>query len=209
MNVESSKQKWESAYSKEREHLPWLENPIPEKIIEQFCSHFNLGDKVLDYGCGDGILSEILVKKGLKVVCSDISQRALDMVLEKIPGVETIQASEPLEIGNTPAFEGVIVWGVMHHIDKKLWGNYLDGFANLIKENGRILIGGHSMKDEEFAKGFRVSPTTGLISNAVDSLETLLVSHKLKIIDSDYFPFEEGFSKKQRVFKYFIAEKNN
>jgi cyclopropane fatty-acyl-phospholipid synthase-like methyltransferase len=206
--IEKKKQ-WEDVYSKGREKLPWLENPTPTKILADFCSHFEKGDKVLDYGCGDGILAQILAKNGLKVACSDISEKALDLVSEKNPEIETIQAEEPSKIPKGETFDGVLVWGVMHHIDKNLWKKYVADLANITKENGFILFGGHSMKDEEFSKGFRISPTTGEISTAMDSLETILQEQNLKIIDSGYFDFKEGFTGKQRAFKYFLVQKTN
>jgi SAM-dependent methyltransferase len=206
-NFESKKRHWENIYSKGKEKLPWLENPMPEKIMEEFCSHLKPSDKVLDYGCGDGKLADFLQKKGLKVACSDISEKALSLVSEKMPNAETIQAEEPQKIGNSPTFDGVLAWGVMHHIDKELWGHYIDGFANIAKKDGYILIGGHSMKDKEFSQGSRISPTTGDISNAVDSLETMLPNHGLKIINSGYFNFEESSTKQQRCFKYFLVKK--
>lgn len=205
--VEKKKQ-WEDVYARGREKLPWLENPIPTKILKDFCEHFKHGDKVLDYGCGDGILAEILAKNGLNVVCSDISEKALKLVSEKNPEIETIQADEPSKIANTENFDGVLVWGVMHHIDKNLWKKYVGDFANITKENGYILLGGHSMKDEEFSKGFRISPTTGDVSTAIDSLENTLQEQNLKIIDSGYFDFGEGFTGKQRAFKYFLVQKS-
>ena len=100
-----------------------------------------------------------------------------------------------------------LLWGVMHHIDKNLWNKYINQFADMTKESGYILIGGHSMKDEEFSQGFRISPTTGNISTAVDSLETILQEQGLKIITSDYFNFKEGFTGKDRAFKYFLVQK--
>lgn len=201
------KQQWENVYSRDRGNLPWLENPIPTEILEDFCGHLEEGSKVLDYGCGDGILAEFLSQKGLLVVCSDISEKALELVAEKNPAIETIQADEPSKIATSESFDGILSWGVMHHVDKNLWNTYIDQFKNMTKDNGYILVGGHSMKDEEFSQGFRISPTTGDISTAVDSLESIFQEKGLKIVNSGYFDFKEGFSGKDRAFKYFLVQR--
>lgn len=207
INSEIKKEQWEKVYSQRKEKLPWIENPIPTEILGNFCERFNQGDKILDYGCGDGILAEFLVSKGLSVVCSDISQKALDIVSDKNPDIKTIQADEPSKISSSENFDGILSWGVMHHIDKNIWNEHIDQLDNLVKKNGYLLIGGHSMKDDEFSRGFRISPTTGNISTAVDSLEFILKENNLKIVDTGYFDFKEGFTGKDRAFKYFLVQK--
>ncbi len=206
-NLEAKKEQWEQVYSQGKEKLPWLENPIPKEILEDFSARFKKGDKILDYGCGDGKLAEFLFQKGLAIVCSDISQKALDLVSEKNPNIKTIQADEPSKITMNENFNGVLSWGVMHHVDKNLWSKYIDQLVNITKDGGYILIGGHSTKDEEFSQGFRISPTTGNVSTAVDSLESILQEQGLKIITSGYFDFKEGFTNKDRAFRYFLFQK--
>lgn len=206
-NMNEEKQKWEEVYQKE--DLPWLKNPIPTNLLEKFADHFTQGDKILDYGGGDGLLSRILIEKGFDVLCSDISEKALVIAKEKIPTLKTVQASDPfvfLEKGLI--FDGVLVWGVMHHVQKEKWLDYLKSFHSIIKNGGIVLVGGHSTKDVDFQEGYRISPTTGYVSYAVNDLGEMAKEVGFEVIESDFFPFEEAFTGHERVFNYFFLKKN-
>jgi len=203
IKMNEKQEKWERIY--ERINLPWLENPIPGAILEKFANHFNKGDKILDYGGGNGVLSKILIDNGLDVTCSDISEKALILAKKEIPTLKIIQASNPsLFYEKRYAFDGVLVWGVMHHINKKEWGNYLNSFYSILKSGGILLIGGHSTKDIDFEKGYRISPTTGDISHAVNEIRNIAEENNFRIDESDFYEFKEGFSGKKRIFNYFF-----
>lgn len=196
---------WEKVY--ERNDLPWVSNPVPLSILNKFSSHFKPGDIILDYGGGDGVLAEILLKNGLNVVCSDISAKALALAKEKNPDLITIQASAPSEfVTNGDMFDGILVWGVLHHVDIEEWPKYFESFHKILKEDGWLLIGGHSSQDKEFKCGSRISPTTGLISHSINNIEEILPSSGFSIEETDYFEFEEAHTKSNRVFKYYLLK---
>lgn len=197
--------KWEEVYSRDKKELPWLENPIPEEILENFSSHIKKGETILDYGCGDGVLSEVLHKKGFELVCSDISSKALELVSNKISGVRTVQAEKPEDISKNQEFGGLLAWGVLHHINKEKWVDYIKGFKAVLKPEGMLLIGGHSKNDVEFSEGYRISPTTGNVSTALDIYD-ILEKEGLQILDSGNFDFKEAHSGKDRSFKYYLAK---
>jgi 2-polyprenyl-3-methyl-5-hydroxy-6-metoxy-1,4-benzoquinol methylase len=204
--LEKRKEQWDKVYDGDKEKLPWTENPIPVEIISKFCSFFSEGGEVLDFGCGDGILTKILIENGLSVTCSDISAGALKMVSKQFPNIKTIQAGDPSEIITDIKFDGILVWGVLHHVDERLWDEYFKRLSEMTKPNGYILFGGHSKMDSEFSEGYRISPTTGEHSTAIDSLENTLLNNDVEVIDSGYFPFKEAFTSHQRAFRYFLIK---
>lgn len=193
---------WDSVYE-ENDKLPWTENPVPHNVLEQFYKKIN-GKVLLDYGCGDGLLTEFFVHKNMDVTCSDISKKILAKVRARFSSVKTIQASNPSEINNQ--YDAIIVWGVMHHVDINEWDFFIKGFKNLLRKNGIILIGGHSRKDSEFSKGYRISPTTKEKSWALDNFEEKAKNAGMNLVDKGYFPFREAFTSYKRIFKYFIFE---
>lgn len=204
--MDEVKNEWENIYKKET--LPWLKNPTPNHILETFSKYFNKGDTILDYGGGNGLLSEILVKYDLRVTCSDISENALTLAKNKVPSIDTIQASHPSYFVQTgQKFDGILCWGVMHHVHKDEWKEYLKDFHTTLKEKGVLLLGGHSTKDIDFENGYRVSPTTNNISYAVNEIGTIAEEVGFTIESSDFFEFQEGFSGHKRVFKYFFLRK--
>lgn len=200
---------WNKIYN--RKELPWTRNPIPYDLFDRFIGKVNSSDIVLDYGCGDGYIAlELIQRYGCNVVCADISGNALNQARKK-----ELEQLKTYEVENRPIellreygdFKRILVWGVMHHVDRDLWSSYVEDFRNITQTNGVILIGGHSKKDPEFSKGYRISPTTNIKSYAVDGLEEVIKRSELSIVDTGYFPFQEAFTGKQRVFRYFLLIK--
>ncbi len=184
--------------------LPWLKNPLPEKVLLDFSERIQ-GTDILDYGCGNGDIADFFAQKGFTVVGSDISSEILKVVKEKYPHIETIQAFNPSQIRQT--FDAVVSWGVLHHVDISEWGVFMDGFKRILNEDGIILIGGHSKKDVEFNSGYRISPTTGEKSYALDSLEDIARKSGFVIREKGYVPFKEAYTNNDRYFIYCSIER--
>lgn len=197
---------WDNIYS--RQNLPWTQNPRPIEILKIFTSYFEQGNKILDYGGGDGYLSELLIGAGLDVACSDVSARALELAAERLPTLKTVKASGPsffVEQGHI--FNGILNWGVMHHVDHFEWKAYLVEFEKIIQPGGVMLLGGHSTKDREFSEGSRISPTTKIQSHAVDEVGEIAETVGFKILSEGIFEFTEAFSGSSRAFKFFFLQK--
>lgn len=60
---------WESAYNKETFEI---KTNKPSVIIEKYRDKFQIGDKVLDIGCGNGRNSRFLASLGCEVDCFDV-----------------------------------------------------------------------------------------------------------------------------------------
>lgn len=59
--------------------------------VQQFAQHLEVGERVLDMGCGLGILSKIALKKGAKeVVAVDINPAAVKEACKLLPGSKII-----------------------------------------------------------------------------------------------------------------------
>lgn len=194
---------WDRVYS--RDELPWLKNPLPMKLVNKFTSSIKKNGKILDYGCGDGLFFPFFFDVGLQVTASEVSKVALTLVKKKYPNVTAIRCNHPKELSGV--FDGIFVWGVIHHIQFNQWEGYLKSFKELLAEDGIILVGGHSMRDKEFSRGYRISPTTGEESCAVDYIEGLLKKVGLEAVDVGHFSFKEAFTGHRRVFKYFFLKK--
>ena len=61
--------------------------------------------------------------------------------------------------------------------------------AGIMTPENELLI-----PDEEFKEGYRISPTTGIKSYAVDGLEAMFDQAGFKVYKQGYYEFIESFS---------------
>ena len=112
---------------------------IIEKMMEKL-GNIN-GKKVLDFGCGEGWLSKVLLKKGAKVWAFDISEEAVKNVRAKSlqewssnHQVNVIQATAEALGFNADSFDYVIGNAILHHIDL---GAAAEEIHRVLKGGGR------------------------------------------------------------------------
>ena len=87
------------------------------------------GKKVLDYGCGSGIYTKILTKKGAKVKGFDISEEMLTIARRNNPDIELKQGSG-YNIPFNEKFDIIVAPLVVH---------YMKDWSRMFKEMNRVL----------------------------------------------------------------------
>lgn len=87
------------------------------------------GKKVLDYGCGSGIYTKILINKGAKVKGFDISEEMLKIARKNNPDTELKQGSG-YNIPFKEKFDIIVAPLVVH---------YMKDWNKMFKEMGRVL----------------------------------------------------------------------
>ncbi len=100
------------------------------------------GKKVLDLGCGSGVLSVVLAKNGAKVTAADLTENATKMTqcnakLQKLSINVVRTDAENLAFADN-SFDYVLSWGVLHHTE-----NTERAFAEVsraLKPNGTGLV---------------------------------------------------------------------
>jgi 2-polyprenyl-3-methyl-5-hydroxy-6-metoxy-1,4-benzoquinol methylase len=102
-------------------------------------------NRVLDFGCGTGLLSYALAAAGKEVVAIDLNFAPLTLVKEKIafPNSITFVEGDLLshDVGTQP-FDLIIALDVLEHISDRR--PYIEKFAKLLAPNGAILVSGPS-----------------------------------------------------------------
>lgn len=89
-----------------------------EKLIDIFVRLTGLppGARVVDLGCGSGVFTNALHRRGYRCVGVDLSPKLLDIAREKFPDIEFVEG----DIENLPfednSFDGVLLSGVLHHL---------------------------------------------------------------------------------------------
>lgn len=112
----------------------WIES------TDKFVSFLKPSSLVLDVGCGAGVKSSYLLKKGLNVVGIDFSEKMIEIAKQKVPNSKFFVAdiTKPLEINKK--FEGIFAQAVLLHIAKKNIKKTLENLANLLKPKGYLYI---------------------------------------------------------------------
>lgn len=99
--------------------------------------------KVLDFGCGSGVLSYLMAKNGYDVTASDIEFSPLNLVKTEIDFPSSINFIEGdiinLEVPDN-SFDVIFALDVLEHVDNL--EDYMKLFKRLLTPNGMIIISG-------------------------------------------------------------------
>lgn len=186
---------WEKAYEDEDKikELPWVSTELPTEILKNFvhiirpCSNDDTLT-ILDFGCGTGRIGKKLIEQqNINVYYHDVSANALNYCLQH--GIKKEFVISDFEHCNK-RFDGIIVWGVFHHIDPILWEYEMDLILGLLKPNGHLLFCDFSDEDRLFEKKqSRKSEVTQLLTYAVNFN---FIKSKINTEEEGYFDFEEN-----------------
>lgn len=101
-------------------------------------------ERVLDVGCGTGILGARLCEAGVKVTGLDFSDRMLDIARERMPEARLIRhdfsQGLPLELRQA-AFDAVVSTYAIHHLTDEQKLLLLREMAECVRPGGRVLVG--------------------------------------------------------------------
>lgn len=198
--------KWEKVY---RSHVPcpWEAAELPIEALLQFRSRLPPFPKILDFGCGTGRITRTLESWNAMVIGADCSPTAIARALPLKRG--TYIVSESLSEFCGQNFDGLILWGVLHHYAPKVWGMWLCNASKAIRKNGVILIGNFDIRDIKFkGRQVRISQTTGEYCFADDhaTLPKLLAEFFASIDSSGVLGLLDGPELRlRRTWRYYIC----
>jgi len=127
-------------------------NPLRLRYVDRAAS---LRDaRVLDVGCGGGILSEAMARSGARVLGIDLSQAVLDVAelhaLEAKLAVEyKAIAAEELAAANPGSFDLVTCMEMLEHVPDP--AATLSALATLAKPGGNVIVSTLNRKPAAFA----------------------------------------------------------
>jgi 2-polyprenyl-3-methyl-5-hydroxy-6-metoxy-1,4-benzoquinol methylase len=103
----------------------------------------NKAKRVLDFGCGTGLLSYALAKEGVNVFAIDLHFGPLNLVKSKVDFPSNIEFAEAdLMEYDLPehSFDMIIALDVLEHIENL--DDYIIRFKYLLKPGGKIIVSG-------------------------------------------------------------------
>ena len=115
---------------------------------EKFLEALPTGSTILDVGCGAGVKSRYLAKKGFKVTGIDFSEKMIEIAKRESPEI-SFDVVDVYEIDKyTKTFDGVFAQAVLLHIPKDKIREVLSKLKNKINSNGLLYIAVKGMRDD-------------------------------------------------------------
>ncbi|KAK9880490.1 hypothetical protein WA026_011731 [Henosepilachna vigintioctopunctata] len=144
------------------------------------------GLKIIDVGCGGGILSEPLAKLGAKVTGLDMTDEALKVAkhhakINNVHNVAYLKSSiEDYAIENEEKYDAVVASEVIEHVENK--EEFIQACVKCIKPGGAIFITtiSKTLVAEIFAIG--VAEYIGVVPKGTHEIDKFIQPHDLQRI---------------------------
>jgi len=180
--------------------LFWQRIRLCFDFIQKFVKIYNV--KILDFGCGTGILSYLLAHYGYKVIAADIDLKTLCLIKEKIPFPDNIEFFEGDILNKNLdyySFDIIAALDCLEHIEN--FKQYLLYFKKLLKPGGIIIVSGPTENWlYKFCRKIAGPTFTGEYHvNNIYKIKAVILSYfKILAVKRLFFPF--------LFFEIYIAE---
>lgn len=159
-------------------------------------------DKVLDVGCGNAVLYDILAKKSIDYTGIDISQKLLQIARQRIKRLKSNKDKTKLIKGtliNLPfkknQFDWVLALAVLHHIPSRvLQENAVKEIYRVLKLKGKTIVSVWNLYSDYAEKKFKIK----------EQLKNLPASYSQKDV---VIPWKATPKKKYQRFIYRFDKK--
>jgi 2-polyprenyl-6-hydroxyphenyl methylase/3-demethylubiquinone-9 3-methyltransferase len=116
-------------------------NPLRFEFVEKYCPLG--GKKILDVGCGGGILTESLARAGCKVTGIDLSEDAIEVAKNHANEQDLeidyqVSSVEDLAVDHAHQFDVVTCMELLEHVPDP--ASIIHACAQLLKPNGHVFF---------------------------------------------------------------------
>ncbi len=131
---------------------------MDKEVNEFFLANCASQEKVLDIGCGHGIVSEFLAENGIMVTAIDISERLLNEFRERIKNknlsIEIIQGDAYKIPCPDEKFDVVVARMFLPHFPD--WPVVLKEMTRVTKKGGKLLVHFSSKENTKLGKNIKI-----------------------------------------------------
>ncbi|OHA69226.1 MAG: hypothetical protein A3B24_00315 [Candidatus Wildermuthbacteria bacterium RIFCSPLOWO2_01_FULL_48_16] len=161
---------------------------------DKFISFLKPGDSVLDVGCGGGTKYAYLVKKGLRVVGIDFSEKMIEIAKREVPEGTFLV----LDLGDVDKldylFDGIFMQAALLHVPKKEVIGKLEKLTKKLKVGGYLYVGVKERKPEGVEEEIKTEDDYGYPYErffsyfTTDEVESYLRKAGLEVVSSEIKP---------------------
>jgi ubiquinone/menaquinone biosynthesis C-methylase UbiE len=112
-------------------------------------------EPVLDYGCGIGNVTEVLVEEFSRVHGFDPSLESLTLAKERAPGAEFHTSLDAIP---SDSFGAVVLSGVLHHVPASEQPDVLSFVRRALRPGGRVVVFEHNPLNPLTQRAVRTCP---------------------------------------------------
>ncbi len=98
---------------------------------------FTPGARIADLGCGSGVFTSLLHRRGYSCVGLDLSPRLVRLATETYPGIDFREGDIEQLPFDDESFDGVLLAGVLHHLPS--WTACLAEVKRILRPGGRFV----------------------------------------------------------------------
>ena len=130
-----------------------------QKYLAKIHREFPRGSRILDVGCGNGLLNTLHLVKSFDVVGIDFSERQISEAKKNVPEAEFICADVRDQDFESDSLDGIVSFYCFNHIPRSAYGKLLRKFHRWLKTDG-LLIASFGIGDSEGWTGKWLGTTT-------------------------------------------------
>lgn len=131
----------------------WKRGVYTNPVTEAFLSSLPPLSKVLDQGCGTGVFTVELLRRGHSVVAFDVVPEGVKVVREKVEGMKQPKGTVDLFVGELTTktylpeeFDGIIDYYSLQHLPQATQEQLLESMTLSLKAGGLLLLALFSTK---------------------------------------------------------------
>lgn len=204
---------WDNIYQTHFSDAPWMSHEWAEggiRLLDNYIPPPPPQGRILDYGCGNALISDFFMQKGHQLELAEISEELVSWLHSKHgKDVPIFRVDTPADIPGENRYNFVIAWGLFHHINPNLWSPFLDAFRRLMKKDALLFISGWDdtdtvLKDEQ--KLGRFTRQRVWFINQIDDFFRWR-TNEYDIVESKVIPFRLSAFPLHRMIRIIIVRK--
>lgn len=203
---------WDEIYQHHFSDAPWMGTQWAEggmRLLDNYIPPCPPRGCILDYGCGNALISEHFMQKGHSIELAEISEELAKWLKNKYENVPIYLVNSPEEIDGKDRYDFIIAWGLFHHINPNLWGTFMDSFYRLMKRDSLLFISGWDDSDIVIKNEKKLGRYTRQPVWYINMLDDIIRWRKdeYDLLESRAVPIKLNAFEQDRMIRFIVARK--